>query len=87
MRQYASSSRKDKSGYERLEEKEYKGLKRAKVALPVWPTHQPRHSLGETSVRGSIIASLYKRREKAVPAGSLREFQVKGKTEKTRWRR
>ena len=30
-------------------------LQRALVALPVWSAHQPRHSLGETSVRGLIV--------------------------------
>ena len=33
MRQYASSPRKDKSGYERSEERGYKTLQRAQVAL------------------------------------------------------
>ena len=56
MRQYASSPRKNKIGYERQEERDYKGLQRAKVALPVWPAHQPRRSPGETSVRGPIVA-------------------------------
>ena len=56
MRQYASSPRKDKSGYERSEEKNYKGLQRAQVALPVWPAHQSRRSPRETSVRGPIVA-------------------------------
>ena len=32
-RQYASSPRKDKSGYERSEERDYKGLRRAQAAL------------------------------------------------------
>ena len=54
MRQYASSPRKDKSGYKRSEERDYKELHRAQVTLPVWPAHQPRHSSGETSVRGPI---------------------------------
>ena len=52
MRQYASSPRKEKSGYERSEKKDYKGLRRAQVALQVWPAHQPSCSPGETSVRG-----------------------------------
>ena len=56
MRQYASSQRKEKSGYERLDERNYKGLQRACVALPVWPAHQPRGSAIETSVRGPIVA-------------------------------
>ena len=49
MRQYAFSPRKNKSGYETSEERGYKGLQRARVALPVWPAHQPRRSQGETS--------------------------------------
>ena len=56
MRQYASSPRKDKSGYERYEEGDYKGLRRAQVALPVWPAHHLCRSPGETSVRGHIVA-------------------------------
>ena len=39
-----------------IEERDYKGFKRAQVALPVWPAHHPRRSPGETSVRGSIVA-------------------------------
>ena len=50
MRQYASSLRKQKSEYERSEERDYKGLQRAQVALSVWPAHQLRRSPGETSV-------------------------------------
>ena len=56
MRQYASSPRKDESGYERSEERDYKGLQKAKVALPVWQAHQPRHYPEETRVRGPIVA-------------------------------
>ena len=56
MRQYASSPRKENSGCERLEERDYKELQRAQVALPVWPAYQPRRSLGATSVLGSIVA-------------------------------
>ena len=52
MRQYASSPRKDKSGYER----DYKGLQMTQVALPAWLAYQRRRSLGETSVQGSIVA-------------------------------
>ena len=37
-------------------ERDYKGLQRVQVALPVWPAHQPRCSPGETHVRGSIVA-------------------------------
>ena len=55
MRQYASSPREEKSRYERSEERDYKGLQRAKVALPVWPAHQPHRFPGETSVRGLIV--------------------------------
>ena len=55
-RQYASSPRKDESGYERSEERDYKGLRRAQAALPVWQARQLCLSLGETSVRGSIVA-------------------------------
>ena len=32
------------------------GLRRVQVALPVWPANQRRHSPGETSVRGPIVA-------------------------------
>ena len=53
MRQYASSPRKDKNGYE---ERDYKGLRRAQVALPVWPARKTCRSPGETSVRGPIVA-------------------------------
>ena len=64
----------------------YKGLKRAQVALPVWPAYQPRHFPGETSVRGPIVA-WQNRKEKTVPARSAKEFRVKGKTgERTEWR-
>ena len=49
MRQYASSPRK--------EERDYKGLQRARVALPVWPAHQPHRFPGETSVPGPIVAT------------------------------
>ena len=55
MKQYASSLRKEKSGNERSEERDYKGLQRAQVALPVWLDHQPRLFPGETSVRGPIV--------------------------------
>ena len=55
MRQYASSPRKDKSGYERYKERDYKELQRAQVALHVWLAHQPSRSPGETSVRGPIV--------------------------------
>ena len=48
------SPRKDKSGYERSKEGDYKGLWRAQVALPVRPAHQSHRSQGETSVRGPI---------------------------------
>ena len=41
------------SEYER-EERDYKGLQRAQVALPIWPAHQPRRSTGETSFRGPV---------------------------------
>ena len=44
----------EKSGYERLEERDYKELQRTRVALPVWPDHWPRRSPGEASVRGPI---------------------------------
>ena len=40
----------------RQEERDYKGLQRARVAFPVWPAHQPRRSPVETSVRGPIVA-------------------------------
>ena len=56
MRQYVSSPRKEKSGYERQEERDYKGLQRAQAALPVWPAHQSRRFPGETSVGGPIAA-------------------------------
>ena len=56
MRQYASIPRKEKSGYERLEEKDHKRLQRARVALSVRPAHQLRFSLGETNARGPIVA-------------------------------
>ena len=38
------------------EERDYKGLRRAQVALPVWPAHQPRRSPAETSALGPIVA-------------------------------
>ena len=67
----------------RSEERDYKGLQKARVALPVWPAHQPRRSSGETSVRGPIVQD---RREKTVPARSVREIEVKGKMEeRTDW--
>ena len=55
-RQYASSPRKDESGYKRYKERDYKGLRRVQVALPVWQAHQLCRSLGETSVWGPIVA-------------------------------
>ena len=36
---YASSQKNEKSDYERSKERDYKGLRRAQVALPVWPAH------------------------------------------------
>ena len=51
-RQYASSPRKDESGYER----DYKGLQKVQAALPIWLAHQPRCSPGEMSVQGPIVA-------------------------------
>ena len=54
-RQYASSPRKDKSRYENKEERDYKGLRRAQAALPVWQAHQLCRSPGETSVLGPIV--------------------------------
>ena len=38
------------------EERDYRGLQRVQVVLPVWPAHQPHHSPGETSVREPIVA-------------------------------
>ena len=59
MRWYASSTRREKSSYEKKisseVEKDYKGLQRAGVAHPVWPTHQLRHSLEEMSVCGLTV--------------------------------
>ena len=46
-------SEKDKSEYERKEERDFKGLQRAQVVLPVWPPHC---SLGKMSVQGPIVA-------------------------------
>ena len=37
-------------------ERDYKGLRRAQAALPVWLADQPRRFTGETSVRGPIVA-------------------------------
>ena len=45
-------SEKKKSGFERLEESDYKGTS----SIPVWPAHHPRSSTGEKSVRGLIVA-------------------------------
>ena len=45
----------EKRGYERSEERDYKELQRARVALLVWPAYQPRRFPGETSVRGSTV--------------------------------
>ena len=39
----------------RDEERDYKGLQRAQVALPVWPAQQPRRYPGVSSVRGPIV--------------------------------
>ena len=50
----------------------------AEAALPVWPTHQLRHFLGEMSVWGIIVAWYYRRKEKIVPA---REIKVNDKAE------
>ena len=40
----------------RVDKRDFRGLQRAQVALPVWLGHQPRRSPGETSVRGPIVA-------------------------------
>ena len=45
----------EKSGYERKEQRGYKGLQRAGLALPVWPAYQPRRSRGEMSVRDPVV--------------------------------
>ena len=55
IKQYASSPRNDKSEYERSKERDYKGLRRPQVALPVWPAHQPRRFPGKTSIRGPFV--------------------------------
>ena len=39
----------------RDEERDYKGLRRAQVALSVWLARQPRRCPGETNVRGLIV--------------------------------
>ena len=46
----------EKSEYEMSEERDYKGLQRARVVLPAWPAHQPHRSPGEINVRGPIVA-------------------------------
>ena len=56
IRQYAFSPKKEKNENERLKERDYRGLQKARVALPVWPAHQPHCSSGETSVRGPVAA-------------------------------
>ena len=33
-----------------------KRLQKARVALPVWPAHQPRRSPEEKNVRGPVVA-------------------------------
>ena len=48
--------KKDNSGYKRQEERDYKGLQRARVALLVWLVHQPHCFPGETIVQESIVA-------------------------------
>ena len=45
----------EKSGYQRLEKSEYKGLLRGQVALPVWPAYQPRRRPKGTNIRGPIV--------------------------------
>ena len=56
MRQYASSPRKVKSGYKREEKRDYKGLQRVQVALPVWSANQLPRFLEETRAREPIVA-------------------------------
>ena len=58
------------------EVRDYKGLRRAQVALPVWPAHQPRYSAGETSVRGPIVVLIEQKERESV---SAREFEIRGK--------
>ena len=53
MRLYASSPRKVDTRDK--EERDHKELRRAQVALPIGSAYQPRHSLGGTSVRESIV--------------------------------
>ena len=60
--------------YQRILMRDYKGLWRAQVALPVWPAHQPRRYPGETSVRGPIVVRYNRRREST-------EFEIKGTME------
>ena len=45
----------EKRKVDRRNKEDCKGLQRARVALPVWPAHQPRRSPEETSVRGPIV--------------------------------
>ena len=53
---HLQSEKKEESIREIRGERDYKGLQRAQVALPVWPAHWPRRSPGETSVQGPIVA-------------------------------
>ena len=54
VRQYVSSPRKVKSGYEGKER--LQGIAEGTIALLVGPTHQPRCFPVETSARGSTVA-------------------------------
>ena len=54
-RRYASSPRKDKSEYERSEER-LQGIAEGKSSARPLPTHQPRHFPGEMSVREPTVA-------------------------------
>ena len=56
MKQYASSSRKDKNEFERSQERDYKEMQMKRVALLVWPAYQSHRYPGKTSVRGLIVA-------------------------------
>ena len=55
------------------------GIAQGASRAPVWLAHQPRRSLGETSVRGPIVVQQNRRREKTVSARSATEFEIRGK--------
>ena len=75
--QYASNPRKEKSGYESFEERDYKGLQRARVANP---TGQLISCIIFRECLRNHCNLIVQEREKTVSAISSKEFDLKGNT-------